>query len=61
MSKCKYYKVCRLFNPDHEVCTSKNGMYYDNYKKPAGCFRDIEAKGSKSTYIKKEYKNVAFK
>jgi len=36
--KCKYRKVCELYDMKSELCTKKGGMYYANETEPAGCY-----------------------
>jgi hypothetical protein len=38
--KCKYWKVCELYNKESATCNKLNGIYYD-IDSPAGCYRKM--------------------
>ena len=40
--KCKYNKTCKLYRKNSVTCNEKDGMYYQDGIKPAGCYRDME-------------------
>ena len=42
MSKCKYRKVCKLYDELSPTCSQNNGMYYDDLKVGCGKYRDLE-------------------
>ena len=42
MSKCKYWKICDLYIESSITCNENAGMYYEDGKRPAGCFREKE-------------------
>ena len=39
-STCKFWKECKFYNKESNVCTETAGMYYD-YDRPAGCYRNM--------------------
>ena len=39
--KCKYHKICPLYNKKSEVCKNA-GMYYADGTEPAGCYSRLE-------------------
>ena len=41
--KCKFWKKCKLYNPESLVCKN-GGMYYSDGERPAGCYREMEEK-----------------
>jgi len=44
--KCKYFKKCKWYDSDNEVCTKYGGAYYG--VRSAGCFRFHEEKPIKA-------------
>jgi hypothetical protein len=41
--KCKYWKICELYDKDNLVCNKYRGFYYD-MDSPAGCYRTMMEK-----------------
>ena len=39
--KCKFMKICKLYDKDSKTCNKEGGMYYGS-KRPAGCYIDTE-------------------
>ena len=52
MGRCRFAKICRLYNPEHVTCEKDGGDYYGPGRM-GGCGRDLAQKGEKSTYYKK--------
>ena len=46
MSRCKFYKKCKLYRISSDTCNINGGMYYDDLERPAGCYRKMENKES---------------
>jgi len=42
--RCKYSKECKLYSETSVTCNKNGGMYYDDLKVGAGCYRDKEKK-----------------
>ena len=36
--KCKYRKICSLYDKKARVCSKTGGMYYALETEPAGCY-----------------------
>jgi len=36
--KCKYRKICPLYDKEDKLCNKDAGMYYANGTEPASCF-----------------------
>jgi len=40
--KCKYWKICKLYQKDSVTCNKNSGMYHANLTEPAGCYRKLK-------------------
>ena len=50
--KCKYCKVCKIYDPKSLVCNEDAGSYYPD--KYSGCHRDIDEKQERSEHVDKQ-------
>ena len=52
--KCKFWKHCKSYEVDNDVCNKLKGWFY-GFGRGGGCYRSLEEKGKDSSY----YKEVA--
>jgi len=42
--KCKFWKECKLYDPESKTCNQTGGRYYEDGERPAGCYKRMEKK-----------------
>lgn len=56
MGKCKFNKVCTVYNKQSEVCEHESGNAYGGFLeiRGGGCYRSLVEKGKESEYYRKD-------